>query len=446
MYPIELKSVRIPLALLALGLFTLPASPSQAASATEVVDSFANDEAFGGGYASAQWGMTFHRGPILREFLCLAHDTAAGGGATLCPSGSTILDARELWMERQVMFTNIDLTVGFWRHASLSLHLPLIISDTTELRYDNSVNSGNSSVDPYNQPSLFAVPNQGAVRAGLGDPSLWLRFNPISWARDNTRPTWALDLGVTIPTPMVKEANNTLVGEGLVKLDLATAVSARPAAWIEPYFRSGVTLPIRAGKTLFQDYNGATQTLVIPGATIEGRIGMELIPWELRDDSRHFTVDVGGRVAFTFEGREYTGLFDALGNSDCDPSNAENSCDLTTYDRDANEPASQRRKTDGITDVDQYATLGTWLRLRYRPVRGFQLALGVTGDFEMPHFLTFADAGSDLDEQNAVELENEKGINEYNPVYADGIDYPGNRFRSGGIWSVGFTVDAQWRF
>ncbi len=64
----------------------------------------------------------------------------------------------------------------------------------------------------------------------------------------------------------------------------------------------------------------------------------------------------------------------------------------------------------------------------------------------MPHFLTFADAGTDLDEQNAVELENEKGRNEYNPVYADGIDYPGNRFRSGGIWSVGFTVDAQWRF
>ncbi len=64
----------------------------------------------------------------------------------------------------------------------------------------------------------------------------------------------------------------------------------------------------------------------------------------------------------------------------------------------------------------------------------------------MANFLTFADAGVDLDNKDAVELQNDDGFNEYNPGYADGIDFPGNRFRSGGIWSVGFTVDAQWRF
>ena len=430
--------------LLALGLALGP-TPAMGAQVTEVVDTFSTDETFGGGYASVNWGMRFRSGPILRETLCLAHDTAAGAGATLCPGGSRVLDARELWVDRQVMSMNIDAVVGFWRHASLKLRVPVVLSDQTSLRFDDGVNATNSSVDPYNQPSLFTVGNNGPTRAGMGDPSLWLRFNPISWSRDAARPTWSLEMGLTIPTPMVKESNNTHVGQGLWQLDLATAVSARPTRWLEPYFRSGVTFRIPGQSSLFQDL-GRTQTLVAPGHILEGRIGIEFIPWERRDVRQHFSVDVGGRIAFAFEGREYTDLFEALGSSDCDPSNPDNPCDLTTYDRDANIATSQRRKTDGITDVDNYATLGTWLSMRYRPTSAFQLGLAVTGDFEMAHFLTFADAGVDLDNKDAVELQNDDGFNEYNPVYADGIDFPGNRFRSGGIWSVGFTVDAQWRF
>ena len=430
---------------LASGLLIAPPS-AHGADVTDVVDSFSRDEAFGGGYTSVTWNADFRAGPILREFLCLAHDTAAGGGASLCPGGSRVLDARELWLDRSAMSLNIDGVIGFWRHASLKLRVPVVISDQTVLKYDDGVNGTNSSVNPDNQPSLFDVRNNGPVRAGLGDPSLWLRFNPVSWVRDSTRPTWSLDLGITIPTPMVKKEANSFVGEGLLKLDMATAISTRPTRWLEPYFRAGVTFRTPVGsENLFED-QGQTQSLVAPGHIIEGRAGIEFIPWESREMNRQFAIDLGGRISYTFEGREYTDLFEALASSDCDPGNPENPCDLTTYHRDSNMPTTQRGKSDGITDVDGYATVGGWLNIRYRPIRNFQLKFGARGNFETPHYLTFADPGVDLDGKNAVELDNSDGSNEYNPVYATGIDQPGSRFRSGGITSLGFSVSADWRF
>ena len=440
------KAVRLPLLVTLCLLGIAPAARS--AAITDVVDSFGRSEADGFDFAlTAGWEMLLRQGRILREFRCLAHDTVEGGGATLCPGGSTILNARELTVDRQIQLLNIGMEVGFWRNAALRARVPLVLFDQTRLDFDGSVDVNNSTVDPYNRPSLFPLPNLGATRSGLGDLSVGVRFTPLSFARDPTRATWAIDFDLTMPTARLKEARNKAVGEGLWTFRIATAISSRPLSWIEPYFQGGATLRVPAEDSLYVDW-GKTQTLVAPGHRVDAAVGVEFLPYENRSLERAVVIDLGGRVVYTFEGREYTDLFDALGDSSCDPDD-ESACELTTYHRGNLDPDTGKRlKADGISDVEQYATLSTWLGVRYQPIPNLQLLARFTLLSELPHFLTTADAGRDLDpdEGNEVEWENSFGDNEFNPVYNEAYDSLGSRFRSGGLLTYGVTVALQGRF
>jgi hypothetical protein len=420
-------------------LSALAAWPVLAAEVTHIIDSHPKEgDDTVDVTLTADWEMSLREGKILREFRCLAHDTSTASGQTLCPYGSTILDAREMVVNRQAQQLNINGVIGFSRSAQIGVHVPLVVYEQTNLAFDTGVGKvgqDNSTVDPVTQPSLFDLPNEGVARSGLGDMNVMVRFTPLSFARDATRATWAIDFGFTAPTGTVKTAQNKAVGQGLWALHLATAVSSRPARWLEPYFQGGARIPWAAADSLFVDHNSKTQTLVAPGPVVHAAVGIEMLPYEDRRLKRGVTIDIGGRLDFHFEGREYTDLFDALGSSPCDPK-AEAACDLTTFHRGDIDPNTNRRmKSDGITDVEQYATLASWLGVRYQPIPEFQLLARFSVKNELPHFLTTADAGKDLDPlmDNAVEQSNSAGVNEFNPVYNENYDKLGSRFRSGGM-------------
>ena len=213
---------------LALILVAFIAPSVLSAQVTHIIDSHPkDDDDVVDVTLTADWEMRLRSGKILREFRCLAHDTSTATGQTLCPNGSGILDARELVANRHIQQLNVQAVIGFWRNAQLGVSLPVVLFDQTELGFDTGVGytgRDNSTVDPYTQPSLFPVPDEGTVRSGLGDMSITTRFTPLSFARDATRATWALDFGLTIPTGVVKEASNKAVGEGLWGIHVATAV------------------------------------------------------------------------------------------------------------------------------------------------------------------------------------------------------------------------------
>ena len=98
---------------------------------------------------------------------------------------------------------------------------------------------------------------------------------------------------------------------------------------------------------------------------------------------------------------------------------------------------SERRKTDGVTDVEQYATASTWLNMRYQILEWVTIRAGFSFAYEFPHFITFADAGEDKNGDQVVQLEDPNDPvgqpNEYSPVYATSLDAIGNRFRTGGM-------------
>ena len=182
---------------LAAWTLVLLGSGALAAEQTEVIDPFPRgDDTYVDASLNVSWEMLVREGRILREFRCLAHDTIEGGGAVLCPDGSRVLLARELVARRETHRLNLDTALAFRRYLVATLRVPVVLHDLTTLDYDAGVSSSNSSVDPYNIPSLFSVPNTGPTRAGVGDPTLTLRIAPLSFARDETQPTWILELGL----------------------------------------------------------------------------------------------------------------------------------------------------------------------------------------------------------------------------------------------------------
>lgn len=426
-------------------------TPCRAAEVTDIVDGFERSSDRTVDFTlTAGWAMEQRQGVIRREFRCLAHDTIPGGGAELCPDGSRIIDANEMTVSRLVHRLDIDLRLGFWRVAEIHARLPIVLLDRTDLDFYEGVDPQNSTVDPYNQPSLFGLPNRGARRVGVDAFSLGARLAPLSLARDMLRPDWIVDIDLSIPASAfgadVREAGNHAVTEGVWEVSFATALSARPAAWVEPYFQVGADFRIPDRSSLFYDY-GRTQTLLSPGHAFHFSVGTDFLPYEDRDKERAFIIDIGGSVDFQLEGRDYTDLFDALGTSGCDPRDSDAPCDLTTYDRGTLDPDTGfRRKTDGLTDVEQFATLSGWLGVRYQLLKWIHLAARFTVAHETAHFITFSDAGKDFDGDGVVEDSNGHGDNEFSPVYNDHYDALGARFRTGNVLVLGFQLALQGKF
>ena len=417
---------------------------ASAAEITDVLDAFARPSGSNvNASLSVGWEFLQREGVLRREFRCLKDDAQV---ASLCSDGSQVVEVDEMKVQRLVHVLNVDARLAFWRYAVLKLRVPVILHDQTKLRFASGVTPSNSSVDPANRPSLFDMPYTGAKRSGLGDLVVGVRVTPMNFTREETHPTWAIDVDVTFPTAGVKKGDNDAPGEGLWKVDVSTALSTRVMPWLEPYFKIGGIFRMPASNSLFQDYGG-TQTLVSPGHGLNLTLGTEFIPYEDRDRERSFVIDVGASVDFTFEGREYTDLFEALATSPCDPRDANQPCELTTFDRGDVDPATgRRRKTDGITDVEQYATFRWWIGMRYQIIEHLVFQARFALAHETSHYLTTADAGTDLDSSGQVEDTNAFNESEFNPVYADAFDSFGTRFLSADTFVYGVQVSLMGKF
>jgi hypothetical protein len=212
--------------------------------------------------------------------------------------------------------------------------------------------------------------------------------------------------------------------------------------WAEPYFRFSGILRFPSRSSPFQNER-VTQTLVSPGHSLGLRVGAEFYPWRIpSDDGQYVSVDMAFTADFTFEGREFTELFDALGTSDCDPAT---NCHRTALTRGERTDLGTPRKTDGVTDVEQYGRFGLQTAVVYQALANLRLRLGFNYWHTTSHFITFADAGKDLDGQNNVEHDNSDHLNEYNPFYNESYDDFGKRFRvdDKNSFEVVFSVEGQ---
>jgi hypothetical protein len=280
-----------------------------------------------------------------------------------------------------------------------------------------------------------------------------LRFAPLAQWRQPAYPTLRLEAAWTIPTGDVRRAGNDAIGTGLHTLHLEVMGSHR-IAFAEPYGGVFGNLRFPGSSTLFQQY-ADTQGHVGPGHEVGVTFGTEFYPWRKdRADGkadRYVAIDVGFSAMYTFQGREYTELSDAFGNSACNDSSTPcigpHGKNLTSYDRTLDGLPQAISAMNGITDVGAYGTFSVWTGVTAQPLPYLKLSARFLYARVTAHWLTMADVGKDSDNPpNGVNLVNGQGKNEYNPVYNSDVDAPGDRFRSEGmnVYGVMLMVTGQY--
>jgi hypothetical protein len=388
--------------------------------------------------------------------------------------GQDVRLANKLKFEETTHLVRFDVAMGLYKDLELAVDLPLVVSEQVSLGMHPEIPTGGnpysyiSDIDTAAGPTpgaLFDVPFTGPDRKGLGDIGVGLRWAPWHYKRDHQYPSWLIGAMFRIPSASIKKADNTAVGEGVFAAEINTAISRRVTPFFEPYFDLHGILKVSTSKSLFDEVPGAgdAQTLVKPGNQMGLKLGAEFIPWEVEAEERHVAIDMGVGLDYVFEGREYTELFDALGSSACRTSDG---CWGTTYTRtpkglqdfkgdtaaedDAMADYKSQRdndlfpRTDGITDVEHYGMYSFWFGLDAQPIKYLALGARFQLAYVQPHFITFADAGSDsaADSDVIVTGYNSQKINEYNPKYVEDIDQVGHRFRTGQAlqWTLLFTM------
>jgi hypothetical protein len=333
----------------------------------------------------------------------------------------------------------LDLRTDFGILWDVGLHvdLPIILSQSNNLTFDQNINAGNSSFvrdgiyPAYSGTSstVFKSPNRGGLQyLGLGIQ--WAAFNQ---KRDDTKPTWTLgfDADLDIFKDMrFDPANpnaNTAVGLGYHQLIWSTWVSKR-FRHFDPYFGATYMLPIRTNGSIYQDLGGG-QSSVNPQQLAAVIIGVEQVAWENPSGDQRVTIELQAHAAEHFAGRATSELWEPLtGHPGCTltggtvTEQCRTSLDVTT-DATGNPHAGPY---PGVTDVDAYGSFGgeAGLNIQVGKYIRFRSLFGMT--FDAPHFITNASAGVDTNHDGRVDSADPK---EANPTYRESIDIPGRRFR-----------------
>ena len=435
------RSRRLACAALAMGLGT--ASQAHAGDLGEIDTGPASLE-LGGPYllagqdlafaAALDWHFRRKTQDIRRAYVCLTGETI--GGASLCATGSGVGYADDLRAETIRSTLDLKLAVAFFRLVELRLRAPIVLTETTHVRFDDGVDAQSSRTAPYNADPIFAVPNTSPTRAGLADPTIGLWATFVSTQRDPDDATVALGVDVTLPLASARKAGHATVGDGAVDIDIALGASGRVLPWLVPFGRLDIVVRVPGSDTLYPDL-GSTQQVSGPPHSLAWTFGATFVPFE-DAPSRAVRLTLGGRIEFLSAGKFPTALFDAIGTSDCDPNDLQNPCALTT--------TASGLRASGATIVEEHLAFQGWVGADYDLLGALRLSARASVAWETPHNLTFSDRGIDLDGQLGLQPFNAIGRNEFDPDYNPAWDAPGNRFRSVGAVTLGLDVSVSGHF
>jgi len=430
----------------------------QAAEVTRVVTSAGDDGAF-----------DFHLGVSWRYENKSARLEREQASATGSASRPALL--RDLSFAQQRHVVDARLESGILPGVGLFVSLPVVVSDNRSLSFDQTDASSSSllrdGILPGFNGTSFGVDGTHMGRAFTGDAGTVFRGPTrrgieslnvgLAWALfdqrlDDTQPTWTmgvegkLDLFADMAYDAANPAGNTAVGLGYHQIVATTAVSRR-FSHLDPFFAASFMVPIRTTSSAFKNYGGG-QSTVNPSMVASALAGTALIAWEDVRTRQSVTLELRGRMDYTFAGRGRSELWEALsGSSACtsDPTKCRNAPggDATTaLDQDL-DGDGRPDPYPGITEMDGYATFGgdAGLNINVGRYVKFRALFGLTA--ALPHFLSSATAGVDSNGDGRVNASDKR---EANPTYRETLDLPGRRFKAEAsqLWSL--TVDGMLMF
>jgi hypothetical protein len=362
-----------------------------------------------------------------------------------------------------------EVDIGLFRDLSFRLGLPIVLRDSRELK-DRMDGSPWRDMDGDGVPNeVFPTDFKSPDRSGIDYISTGLWWGILTQKRDETKPNWTFFLegrfGVGEPLKAACQPGSTGcntdpnkpmntkggISRGVNEVVLGTRLSRR-FGYVDPYFGIEALLSIPKDGTAYS-YNDENAINTLPPLVGSLDFGIEVIPWERKEQGRKLVIGIGGGGKYHSEGREYTPLFDVLGVYGKAEQSAANK-GINNIDDNGDpyvdfngsgkpDPGSQERLATGeyigLTDVENYASFYGKLFVSVQPAKYVKLRLGALFGHETEHFITKTDqcaAGKLGFVDGAYQcLDPNWGHRPY-------LDSPGNRFRAEETFIFNFFVDA----
>jgi hypothetical protein len=444
-------------------------SPAQAAEATQVASGFDQDHPFQL-HLTATFDYLYKEAAIERE----VEDLPAG------TTGEPIPVEKDLFYKETQYLLSPRIDLGLFTDLQFHAALPIVINDDVGMGFDQRL--GGSCIYPGNamglQPTCVNDANSTTLRDGLlpsgggfqgidaGNPNgflagssqvfrapsrhgiqkvlLGLDYAIFNEARDDTKPTWTIGVeygqgvGQVMGFNRLNPTANTGVDDGTNFVKLQTWASRRHGAfdpymgffWIYPWSRVG-----HGAGSPYENFNddGVHQgdSSTNPRQQAGTVFGFEAIPWEDVPNDRHIAIDLRGYVTAFFQGQGYSEMWEVLAdNPQLQINNDGNGLPLKPY--------------PGTTTIENYLSGGVDLAVNGQVGSHAKLRAGLGVSKDQSHYLTFTDAGVDINGNGVVDPDTAgKPSPEVNPAYQPIIDLPGRRYRVEDVLMWHFFVQGE---
>jgi hypothetical protein len=348
----------------------------------------------------------------------------------------------------------VGADIGIYHDLALVLRVPIILSWSQSLGDLN----GSAAIAPQTLQDpqggqLFSVPFTSPTRSGVDYISGGLDWAISNQQRDSTKPTWVIGVEGRIPVGTPLHACNAQapggtpqcpdpsaptdpsknrdpgISRGMYSV-IGKSIWSRRFGYVEPYSGFWVQADFPSGDSDFGKWNPANNLERTPPLLGSFALGLEVIPYEHREQFQRFTADFRFKGTYHSPGRDYSELFDALGSSQAPSLRTPNPA---TWTQSGPAPGAENIWFTGVTEAQAYGSFllsasATWQAGQY-----IKFTAGTMFGYSQPHLVTAADScnPSIVDVNQAGPCVNKitgtvSGVP--NPDHRDVIDLPGHRF------------------
>jgi hypothetical protein len=441
-----------------------PSLMSETAEITTVADAFDKDDPFDLNLVIGIM-QSFKHAKIRRE------SQLAQAGLEGPPGQSAgFIPATENIAAYQSSMTTLNLgaDIGIYHDLALILRLPVILSWSQSLGdLDGSSAVASQRLADPSGGQLFSVPFSSPTRSGIDYFAFGLDWAIFNQQRDDTKPTWVIGVEgrVAVGTPLHACSTNPVNGApqcpdptqwdsstqsypagstnrapGISKgFDsiIAKTVWSRRFGYVEPYSGFWAQADFPTAGSDFGKWNPEQNLERTPPLQGSFVLGMEVVPWEHREQFQRLSADFRFKGTYHSPGRDYSELFDALGSSQAASLRNPNPAAYTAGP--AGTPSVQDTNSEsvyftGITEVAAYGSFTVSAGATWQAGQYIKFTLGGGFTYAQSHLITAADvctpngntsqaaAGPCLDQSTGQV----QGVP--NPDHRDIIDLPGHRF------------------
>jgi hypothetical protein len=357
---------------------------------------------------------------------------------------------------------HLGADIGLFRDLALVFRAPIIVADSRELGdLDGSSNNPSRLQDPNGQ-QMFTVPFKSPTRSGIDYIELGLNWAPFNQQRDRTKPTWVVGLAGQFGVGSSLHACNATAGGGMPVCPDPSGASgnrdpgisrgmwgirahtmiSRRFGYVEPYtgFSFLAEFPQDRGDWgTPQNFKGVMLTRAPIVASMN--IGLEVIPWEHRENFQRIVGDIRIGGIYHSAGREYSELFDALGSTGAGTLRSANpsayKADPANMNGSIVDDTAPKVFFSGITDQRAYGGFRVAGSVTWQAGEYLKFSAGTAVQYNQSHIITGAEpcnpdaeksVGSAGPCRTADPSMNGASTGVPNPNHRDAIDTPGRRF------------------